>query len=51
MDIINLLEVIMVSKPLTFSGYEDISTEKIFTKIFFLNYGGPEKWKTVLLVF
>lgn len=50
MDIISLLEVIMVSKPLTLSGYEDISREKVFTKVFLLNCGGPEKWKNVLLV-
>lgn len=50
MNIINLLEEIMVSKPLTLSGCEDTSWEKVFTKVFLLNYGGPEKWKNVLLV-
>lgn len=50
MDIINLLEVTMVSKPLTLSGYEDISRGKVFTKGFLLNYGGPEKRKNILLV-
>lgn len=49
MGIINPMEVIMVSKPLTLSGYEDFSRENVFKGIPF-ELWGLEKWKNELLV-